>query len=208
MLKTIYGKPAKQYLEQYFPNIHSVQSQRFHKLNPNVKLEDFKVTELSQDDRFILTKQLLDRDKPERVLIFCHDATTSEELAKFLSEEGIPSAPFHAKQSDSDRASALYKLHSSQLVALVCTDLASRGIDFLGVSMVLQFNYAENGISLLHRIGRTGRMATHGKVVSFVDSKDIDLYTHFNDAVKQDKPLDEIFSRNRSFSKKLKRAED
>lgn len=208
MLKTIYGKPAHQYLEQFFPNLNTVQSKRFHKLNPNVSMQDFKVDQLSQDDRFVLTKQLLDRDKPSRVLIFCQEASLTEDLARYLSSEGIPSAHFHAKQSDADRSSALYRLHQSQLVALVCTDLACRGIDFQNVSLIIQFDYAENGINLLHRIGRTGRLGANGKVISFVDIKDQELYNEFTDTVKEDKTLDQIFSRNRSFSKKLKKLEN
>ena len=46
---------------------------------------------------------------------------------------------------------------------MVATDLACRGIDFKDVKLVIQFNYADNGINLLHRIGRTGRMGTSGK---------------------------------------------
>ena len=45
---------------------------------------------------------------------------------------------------------------------------------------------------------------THA-VISFVDQKDSQLYMEFSERLKQDKPLDEIFSRNRSFSKQLKR---
>lgn len=42
-------------------------------------------------------------------------------------------------------------------------------------------------------------------VISFVDNNDSLLYSEFTERLKQDKPLDEIFSRNRSFSKNLKR---
>ena len=163
MLKTIYGKPAQDYLEQYFPNLTFVKSTRFHKLNPNVVLSDFNTSGLTSDDKYLLTKQILERERPERLLVFCHDSGTADSLSKFLAREGIPAAAFHAKHSDAERAGSIFDFHSGKVVALVCTDLACRGIDFKNVSMVLQFDYAENGIALLHRIGRTGRLGTSGK---------------------------------------------
>lgn len=163
MLKKIYGKPAKAYLEQFFPNLNIIKSERFSRLNPKVKLEDYSVKSIDRADRFLLTKQLIERDRPERVLIFCKEANTAKDLAGYLTEEGIPSQSFHSKQDDSQRADTLYAFHRKDLTCLVATDLASRGIDFKEVSHVIQFDYAENGISLVHRIGRTGRFGGSGK---------------------------------------------
>lgn len=40
---------------------------------------------------------------------------------------------------------------------LVCTDLASRGLDIPGVTVVVQLQFALNVVSHLHRMGRAGR---------------------------------------------------
>ena len=44
---------------------------------------------------------------------------------------------------------------------LVCTNLAARGVDFVGVECVVQFDMALSTVEHLHRAGRTGRMQRH-----------------------------------------------
>ncbi len=45
---------------------------------------------------------------------------------------------------------------------LVCSGLASRGIDFPNVGHVIQFDFAGNSVDHLHRIGRTARAGASG----------------------------------------------
>lgn len=163
MLKKFFGIPAKEFLEENFTNINIVQSERFLRLNQKIKHEDFNVSSLSEEDRFLLTKQLFDRDVPQKVIIFCNDSGSSEELSNYLTSQGILSSCFHSKLSDNERADTVFKFETNKIVCLVTTDLACRGMDFKNVKLVIQFQYAENGINLLHRIGRTGRFGTSGK---------------------------------------------
>ena len=163
MLKIIKGRQAKMVLEEDFANLNIVQSDRFHKLNAKVKHEDFNVSELSEDEKFLLTKQILERDTPKKVLIFCSGTEAVNSLAKYLNSNGILSERFHSKQTDNERADSLFKFHTGKTVCLVATDLACRGIDFNEVRLVIQYDYAENAINLLHRIGRTGRFNTSGR---------------------------------------------
>jgi superfamily II DNA/RNA helicase len=46
---------------------------------------------------------------------------------------------------------------TSPIPVLVCTDLASRGLDVPGVSVVVQLQFCGNVVSHLHRMGRCGR---------------------------------------------------
>jgi superfamily II DNA/RNA helicase len=46
---------------------------------------------------------------------------------------------------------------------LVCTDVASRGLDFAQVSLCVQYEFATNAIDYLHRIGRVARAGHPGK---------------------------------------------
>lgn len=163
MLRTIYGKPAQTYLEEHFPDLNNVKSQQFLQINPKIVMEDFNVEGLSESDKLLLTKQLLNREGQDRILIFCHEFEQADVLAKYLSQEGIPSESFHSKLNPNERADRLFSFEKGSTVCLVCTDLAARGIDFRQVKLVVQFDYADNGVNLLHRIGRTGRMGTTGK---------------------------------------------
>lgn len=55
---------------------------------------------------------------------------------------------------------------------LICTELISRGIDFLGVNLVVNYDFPSSAISYIHRIGRTGRAGRKGKAVTYFTQDD------------------------------------
>jgi ATP-dependent RNA helicase RhlE len=52
---------------------------------------------------------------------------------------------------------------------LVATDIAARGIDVKGISLVVNFDIPEEPEAYVHRIGRTARMGASGFALSFCD---------------------------------------
>ena len=52
---------------------------------------------------------------------------------------------------------------------LVCTDVASRGIDVPDTALVVQWRWPGSADLYLHRAGRTGRHGAPGSVVSFAN---------------------------------------
>lgn len=55
---------------------------------------------------------------------------------------------------------------------LICTELMSRGIDFIGVNLVVNYDFPPSAISYVHRIGRTGRAGHKGQAVTFFTEQD------------------------------------
>lgn len=55
---------------------------------------------------------------------------------------------------------------------LICTELIGRGIDFLGVNLVINFDFPPSAISYIHRIGRTGRAGRRGKAITYFTQDD------------------------------------
>jgi superfamily II DNA/RNA helicase len=51
---------------------------------------------------------------------------------------------------------------------LVCTDVASRGLDFKGVAWIVQWDLSSNIKEYVNRVGRTARIAAEGSALSFV----------------------------------------
>ena len=56
---------------------------------------------------------------------------------------------------------------------LICTELLSRGIDFKGVNLVINYDFPVSGISYVHRIGRSGRAGKLGRAVTFFTDNDV-----------------------------------
>ena len=69
----------------------------------------------------------------------------------------------HGDIPPSERIETLRKFISGELRVLICTDLASRGLDIPYVSHVIQLDFAPNAAQVLHRTGRTARAGASGK---------------------------------------------
>lgn len=69
---------------------------------------------------------------------------------------------------------------------LVCTDLASRGLDVPGVTAVVQLQFAGNVVAHLHRMGRCGRAGNrNGRGIVFYGEKERELVEVVRDAESQ-----------------------
>ena len=68
------------------------------------------------------------------------------------------------------------KFHSADVFVLVCTDVASRGLDIPNVSHVYNYDIPHDSKQYVHRIGRTARAGESGKVINLLSPKDYDYY--------------------------------
>lgn len=57
---------------------------------------------------------------------------------------------------------------------LICTDLVARGVDFKAVNLVINYDLPLDGVTYVHRIGRTGRAGRHGRAITFFTESDFD----------------------------------
>lgn len=75
----------------------------------------------------------------------------------------------HGKQSLTKRFVVFQEFtEKSHAVALICTDIAARGVDFPFVDWVVQVDCPDSVDSYIHRVGRTARYQSSGKSVLFL----------------------------------------
>lgn len=116
-----------------------------------------------------LLYRLLDKDALDRVLVFTRTKHGANRLAEQLSRTGIGAAAIHGNKSQNARELALGNFRVGKTPVLVATDVAARGIDVRGVSLVVNFDLPNVPESYVHRIGRTGRAGAEGRAISFCD---------------------------------------
>lgn len=78
----------------------------------------------------------------------------------------------HADRTQVQRDNVVKSFREGKIWVLICTELISRGIDFLGVNLVVNYDFPVTAISYIHRIGRTGRAGRKGKAVTYFTQED------------------------------------
>lgn len=142
---------------------------------------------------------------PATGLLLCHFPL---QVSAFLHDQGISNHLYHKNISNQDQAAALSAMaHPApgDNLVMVSTDAAARGIDLPEVSHVIQADFVANAIEFLHRVGRTARAGRRGKVTSLYGASDVVLAEALRKYVEAGEPVEDCFSRNRSFSRKVKR---
>jgi superfamily II DNA/RNA helicase len=74
----------------------------------------------------------------------------------------------HGDKSQRQREAALARFERGEVMTLVATDVAARGIDVPDVVRVINYDAPEDRAAYVHRIGRTGRAGRTGTGISFV----------------------------------------
>ena len=74
----------------------------------------------------------------------------------------------HGNKSQRQREQALARFERGDVMTLVATDVAARGIDVPDVARVINYDAPEDRESYVHRVGRTGRAGRTGTGISFV----------------------------------------
>ena len=66
------------------------------------------------------------------------------------------------------RIKVLNKFRQNEILILIATNVAARGLHIDDVNLIINYDEAEDKETHLHRIGRTGRMGKEGKVINLV----------------------------------------
>ena len=72
---------------------------------------------------------------------------------------------------------------------LVATDIAARGIDVKGISLVINYDLPEEPESYVHRIGRTARAGKDGMAIAFCDSSERNLLRDIERLIRRPVPV-------------------
>lgn len=142
-----------------------------------------RTTSMIQD----LRTHWIAKGKKGRVVVFTNMRTQADTLQKALQREGLSCHHLHGKLDQDVRTEVFDKFRRGMFDILVATNLASRGLDFPDISLVVQYNVHEDIDIYTHRVGRTGRAGQVGIALSYVSHKDKRLFPKLADFLKLNK---------------------
>lgn len=112
------------------------------------------------------------RNSEAKGLIFCATKRICDSVAEFLDRKSIPCSAVHGDKNQRDREASLNALKEGKIKLVVATDVAARGLDIKGVTLVVNYDPPSNTEDYVHRIGRTGRAGQKGTAVALISERD------------------------------------
>ena len=76
-----------------------------------------------------------------------------------------PILKLHGDMPQAERTSSFLTFSKAKSAALICTDVAARGLDFAEVTNIIQIDVPSGLEEYVHRVGRTARMGHGGEAV-------------------------------------------
>ncbi|XP_017785599.1 PREDICTED: probable ATP-dependent RNA helicase DDX47 [Nicrophorus vespilloides] len=122
-------------------------------------------------------------------IIFCGTCNNTIRAALMLRNLGFTAVPLHGQMSQNKRLAALTKFKAKNRSILICTDVASRGLDIPHVDVVINFDIPTHSKDYIHRVGRTARAGRSGKAITFVTQYDVELYQRIEELIGKKLPL-------------------
>lgn len=108
-----------------------------------------------------------------RTIVFCKTKQRAHRLKLLFGLCKLPpAAELHGDMTQAARLESLERFRRGEVAYLLATDVAARGLDILGVQVVLNFDAPRTLETYLHRIGRTARAGESGVAVSLISDED------------------------------------
>lgn len=198
-------------LVEVFPDCEVVMGPRVHRVSN--ALEEVLV-DCSGDDNAEKTPetafqnkkaaliQIIEENPVAKTIIFCNKIETCRKVENIFkrldrNERQLHVLPFHAALAQGARLTNMEEFTSSHpedhSLFLVCTDRASRGIDFTGVDHVVLFDFPRDPSEYVRRVGRTARGARgEGKAFVFVVGKQVTLARRIIERNQKGHPVHDV----------------
>ncbi|XP_054474439.1 probable ATP-dependent RNA helicase DDX28 [Anoplopoma fimbria] len=166
-----------------------IKSKMLHYLMPHVKQMFMKV---KGTDKVLELHQALKMLQQEKgggaALVFCNKSATVNWLGYSLEELGVKHARLQGEMPAAVRTGIFRSFQKGQVDVLICTDIASRGLDTSRVRLVVNYDAPESHTDYIHRAGRVGRAGgvEDGEVLSFVTHPwDVELVQKIETAARR-----------------------
>ena len=121
-----------------------------------------------------LGRILATMDDGDQALVFCNTKRMVDMLVERLGKFRFNATGLHGDLPQNRRERILNAFREGKEPVVVATDVAARGLDVDGVTIVVNYDLPSDPEIYVHRIGRTGRMGREGQAWSFVGREDLD----------------------------------
>ena len=112
-------------------------------------------------------------EKEDQTIIFTNTKRMVDLLVQRLKKHRFSVDGLHGDMSQNQRERIISNFKEGNSSVVIATDVAARGIDVDGITMVINYDVPDDVDSYVHRIGRTGRIGRKGEAWVLVGRDDV-----------------------------------
>ena len=128
-------------------------------------------------DKNEMLLNFINQFNPYFLLVFANSKKKAREIYNFLYANKVKCGILSGELEARERKAMLRRINNDEFRVVVCSDLASRGLDISNVSDVVNVDLPNNTEYYYHRAGRTGRNFNTGNSYVFYDHDSFELPT-------------------------------
>ncbi|BAF10498.1 dEAD-box ATP-dependent RNA helicase 48 [Oryza sativa Japonica Group] len=110
-----------------------------------------------------LLREHIDQEVDYKVIVFCTTAMVTEFMYIMLRDLKLNVREIHSRKPQLYRTRISEEFRDSSRLILVTSDVSTRGVNYPGVTLVIQVGVPSDREHYIHRLGRTGREGKSGK---------------------------------------------
>eukprot|EP01090_Pellita_catalonica_P007075 TRINITY_DN1766_c0_g1_i1.p1 TRINITY_DN1766_c0_g1~~TRINITY_DN1766_c0_g1_i1.p1 ORF type:complete len:628 (-),score=139.98 TRINITY_DN1766_c0_g1_i1:51-1934(-) len=141
-------------------------------LASGITQEFIRVRKQREGNREAMLLALCTKTYKTRALIFFRTKRAAHRVKILFTLAGLNARELHGNLSQNQRLEALESFRDRECNYLLCTDLAARGLDIIGIKTIINYDLPKMIEQYIHRAGRTARWGNVGVSVSFVAERD------------------------------------
>ncbi len=159
----------------------------------DVSADQLTVDEIQQDyisvhpqDKYETLLGFLKQENPKLVIVFTNTKHAARRIAGRLKRAGVNCKEIHGDLDQRRRERVMKSFRNAHIQVLVATDLASRGLDVMEISHIVNYDVPEEANAYVHRIGRTARMGQSGYALTFITPEQGKLLTEIEKLINME----------------------
>lgn len=121
-----------------------------------------------ESDKIELIVKIIESADDFYGLVFCQTKALVMDVVQAMIERGYKVDSLHGDKTQQDRDRTMKAFRDKKVNLLICTDVASRGLDVKELTHVVNYSIPREMDVYVHRIGRTARSGKSGLAISLV----------------------------------------
>ncbi|KAL6060065.1 DEAD-domain-containing protein [Balamuthia mandrillaris] len=100
--------------------------------------------------------------KNHKMLVFFNTARFTQFMVQIFTRMNIPVLEMHSRKEQRHRKGTAETFHEGKGLIMFSSDVSARGVDYPGITFVLQVGVPQSREQYIHRLGRTARAGATG----------------------------------------------